>query len=576
MDKIIIANVEYFLVTLFMKKNLHKLHYLLISIFCLSTFCVLCASNYSFLPAPKQAKDSLIHLIHADVMYKKPSDPRATILIGNVKLFHNGTYLDCDSARYYKEENSFDAFGHVKMLQGDTLSLVSDTLYYDGVDEKAQARGNCTMTHRGTKLVTSNLDYDRIYDVGMYLNGGTLYDKDNVLVSDWGQYTPRSREAFFTDNVVLKGYEEDDKKHQRDPKFTLISDTLYYYTDTQIAKIVTPTNITSNDGTFVYGEKGDYDTKRGEGFLLNRSYVIKDMRKIVGDSLYSNKETGISEAYGDVILTDDENLCMLTGGFCKYNQNTGEAVATDQAVAYEYSQKDTLYIHGDTLKMFSFNMNTDSAYHDMHAYHKVRAYRVDLQAVCDSMVTHELDSCTYLYGQPILWNEQQQIFGEEIHIYNNDSTVDWAHIINQAMTIEKIDSMSYNQVSSKEMFAYFKNGEIEHNEAKGNVFVDYYMNEDDGSQIGMNYTETTELKVFMENKKVKRIWMPAATGTIYPIFAIPSEKLYLAGFAWFDYIRPKDKDDIFEWRSKDSKDVLKKTERKTVPIQKLEDLKSRK
>lgn len=533
---------------------------------------MLFATNASVSPAPRQKGDSLIHLLHADVMYKTPLDARATILVGHVKLLHGGTYLDCDSARYYKEDNSFDAFGHVKMIQGDTLTLVSDTLFYDGYDERAKARGHCVMTHRKTKLVASYLDYDRLYDVGMYLNGGTLYDGDNVLVSDWGQYTPGKREAFFTDNVELKVYEETDKKHERDPKFTLVSDTLYYYTDTQIAKIVTPTNITSNDGTFVFGEAGTYDTKRGEGFLLNRSYLIKDMRKIVGDSLYSNKVSGLSEAFGNVILTDDENLCMLTGDYCSYNQNTGEAVATDRAVAYEFSQKDTLYVHADTLKMYSYNMNTDSAYHNMHAYHKVRAYRVDLQAVCDSMVTIQRDSCTYLYGQPILWNEQQQIFGEEIRIYNNDSTIDWAHIINQAMTIEKLDSVSFNQVASKEMFAYFVDGVIEHNEAKGNVFVDYYMDEDDGTRIGMDYTETTELKLYMEDKKVKRIWMPAAKGTIYPPFAIPSDKLYLSGFAWFDYIRPLSKDDLFEWRSKDEKNILKATEKRTVPIQNLDDI----
>ena len=570
-----------------MKKEGRTYREWLIGILCLSVFCMMYASgNSSGYPLseplnvvstmpdnkPRPKNEKLITLIHADLMYKRPTDPRATILFGHVRLFHDGTYLDCDSARYYKEDNSFDAFGHVKMTQADTLTLVSDTLYYDGFDERAKARGHCVMTHRKTKLVTSNLDYDRMYDVGMYVNGGTLYDNNNVLVSDWGQYTPRTREAFFTDNVVLKGYEDDDKKREREPKFTLVSDTLYYYTDTQFAKIVTPTNITSSDGTFVFGQAGNYDTKKGKGWLFDRSYVIKDMRTIIGDSLFSDDATGISEAFGNVVLTDDENLCMLTGDYCLYNNNTGYAMATDRAVAYEYSQKDTLYVHGDTLKMFTFNMNTDSAYHDMHAYHKVRCYRVDLQGVCDSLVVHELDSCTYMYGQPILWNEQQQIFGEEIRIYNNDSTIDWAHIINQAMTIEKLDSASYNQVASKEMFAYFKDGQIEHNEAKGNVYVDYYMNEDDGTRIGMNYTETTELKVFMENKKVKRIWMPAATGTIYPQFAIPSDKKFLDGFAWFDYVRPMSKDDIFDWRSKSEDAMLKKSETKKVPLQRLDNI----
>ena len=93
--------------------------------------------------------------------------------------------------------------------------------------------------------------------------------------------------------------------------------------------------------------------------------------------------------------------------------------------------------------------------------------------------------------------------------------------------------------------------------------------EGDGARIGMNYTETTELKLYLENKKVKKIWMPAATGTMYPALKIPPEKRYLSGFAWFDNIRPVDKDDIFEWRGKSEEQVLKKTETKAVPLQQL-------
>ena len=122
----------------------------------------------------------------------------------------------------------------------------------------------------------------------------------------------------------------------------------------------------TDDGTFIYGIRGDYATKTGEAFLLDRSYVIKDMRKVVGDSLHTDKRTGFSEAFWNAVLTDEENDCMLTGHYCSYDDSTGTAVATDSAVAYEYSQPpDTLYLHGDTLKMFTFNMNTDSVYRDM-------------------------------------------------------------------------------------------------------------------------------------------------------------------------------------------------------------------
>nr|MCR5313254.1 hypothetical protein [Bacteroidaceae bacterium] len=238
-----------------------------------------------------------------------------------------------------------------------------------------------------------------------------------------------------------------------------------------------------------------------------------------------------------------------------------------------YSEKDTLYLHADTLKMVSYNMDTDSAYRDLFAYHKVRMYRVDVQAVCDSMVSHELDSCTYMYGQPILWNEGQQVFGEEIRIYNNDSTIDKIHIVNQATTIEKLDSISYNQIESKEMFCYFKNGALERNEAHNNVSICYFISEDDGTRIGMDYNETSKAIVYMENKKVSKIWMAGSTGTIYPPIEIPKDKRYLSRFAWFDYIRPADKNDIFGWKAKNKNQILKKSETKAVPLQHLDDIK---
>lgn len=527
---------------------------LLLSILCL----LVCTSANAQRRGGARQTDSRIHLIHSDVLYKTPSDPGAEILVGKVKISHEGCVLDCDSARYFRDDNSFDAYGHVKMVQGDTLKLTSDSLFYDGYGLQAHARGKVVLTHRKSRLVTEKLDYDRAYGVGMYIDGGKLYDNDNVLTSDWGQYTPSTHEAYFTDNVQLTN-----------PKFKLVSDKLYYYTDTEVARIVSPTNVTTDDGTFVYGEAGDYDTKHDKAFLLNRSYIIKDMRKIVGDSLHYEKSTGVSEAFGNVIITDDENQCALQGDYCWYEEGTGNALATGRAVAMEYSSPDTMYVHGDTLKMFTYNLDTDSVYHNLHAYYHVRMFRNDVQAVCDSLVSLELDSCTYMYGQPILWNEQQQVFGEEIRVYNNDSTINWVHIMRQAMTIERKDSVSYNQVSSHEMKCYFKDGQLEHNEAQGNVYVVYFMDEDDGARIGMNYTETTELKLYLENKKVKKIWMPAATGTMYPALKIPPEKRYLSGFAWFDNIRPVDKDDIFEWRGKSEEQVLKKTETKAVPLQQL-------
>jgi hypothetical protein len=157
-----------------------------------------------------------------------------------------------------------------------------------------------------------------------------------------------------------------------------------------------------------------------------------------------------------------------------------------------------------------------------------------------------------MYDDPIVWNLSQQLVGDRIDVFLKDSVIDHAHVVNNAFSIEQLrDSVNFNQISSKEMFAYFLNGTIHEAQAKDNVLIIYYPeDESDSTLIGLNYTETTELRIYMENGKMQKIWMPKAEGTLYPMSQIPPEKKHLPGYAWYDYIRPLSKQDIFVWRPK--------------------------
>ena len=171
-----------------------------------------------------------------------------------------------------------------------------------------------------------------------------------------------------------------------------------------------------------------------------------------------------------------------------------------------------------------------------------------------------------MYTDPILWHGEQQLLGEEIKIYMNDSTIDWAHIINQALTVEKKDSIHYNQVSGKEMKAFFIDGDMRLVEVNGNVLVVYYpVEEKDSSLIMMNYSEGGLLKMYLKERRMERgVFVGKTTGTAYPLDQIPPDKSRLPSFVWFDYIRPLNKEDIFEWRAKKAGEVLKKSDRKPV------------
>lgn len=529
---------------------------LVVSVLCLFGFCLLAQVRPAKKGEQKPAK-SKVYLLHSDVLKKSPlnPDPDAQILIGNVAFRHDSVYMYCDSACFYEKTNSLEAFDNVKMVQGDTLFLYGDYLFYDGNTQIAQVRYNVRMENKNTTLLTDSLNYDRIYNLGYYFDGGTLMDEENVLTSEWGEYSPATKISVFNYDVKLVN-----------PKFTLTSDTLRYSTATKIANILGPSDIVS-DANHIYSELGFYNTQIGQAELLDRSVLTNEGKRLIGDSLFYDRVKGYGEAFDNVIMTDTVNKNMLTGDYCYYNELTKYAFATKKAVVVDYSQGDSLFMHADTLQMYTYYLNTDSMFRETRAYHKVRMYRADVQGVCDSLVFSSKDSCLTMYYNPILWNNNQQLLGEKIMIYMNDSTIDWAHIQNQALSVEQLDSTSYNQVTGKEMKAWFQGGEMRKVDVIGSVRLVYYPMESDSTLIGMNVSETSLLNMFLENRKMKKMIMsPKSNGTLYPMLQRPPEKMKLDNFVWFDYIRPLDKEDIFEWRGKKAGQELKKSNRSAVPL----------
>lgn len=504
----------------------------------------------------RTAPDKRVYLVHADELrYNQYQNGDAQVLTGHVHFRHVGANLYCDSANFFQQTNSFEAFGHVRMVQGDTLSLTSDYAYYDGNEQIAQARYNVVLKHRKTTLYTDSLDYDRMYSFGNFFEGGKLVDNGSTLTSDWGEYHTDSKMAMFYYDVRL-----------RNKKFYLTTDSLFYDTRLSRAHIVGPSNITSGS-SHIYSEDGYYNTKTEMSELFGRSVMKDKGRSLVGDSVYYDSKNGLSHAYSNVVYVDSVNKNKMTGDYCEYNEETGYAMTTKRAVAIDYSQRDSLYMHADTFKVFTFNINTDSVYRKIHAYNKVRAYRVDVQAVCDSLVYNSQDSCMTMYRDPIVWNNGQQLFGEEIRAYMKDSTIDHVHVVGQAFSVEQLaDSVHFNQVSSKEMMALFNKGEVYETNATGNVLIVYYpMDDSDSTLIGLNYTETPKLRMFLEKRKMKKIWMEKPTGVLYPMTQIPPSKFFLPGYAWFDYIRPLNRDDIFNWRGKKEGQELKEQVHRTAP-----------
>lgn len=488
------------------------------------------------------------------------------ILVGNVRITHDGMVLTCDSAVIYEASNSFLAYGRVHMTQGDTLSLTGDSLYYDGTTEFAKVFDDKEVVFRHGKMTiyTPILNYNRLEDRGFYDVGGRIVDGKAVLTSMNGEYHTDTKTADFTNDVLLINNGKD----------SLLTDKLHYDTNTKWAHAMGPSNIFS-DGNTIYTEDGHYNTETGKAMMYDRPQFFNKGRKLEADSLHYDKDTKRSYAYDNVYFFDPKNNSILTGEYGWYDEEKGEAMCTRNAVAKDFSNvEDTLFIHGDTLRLYTYNQKTDSAYRVLYGYNHVRAYRKDMQMVCDSLCFVSKDSCLTLYKDPIAWSETRQILGEEMQIYLNDSTVDSVYVNRQAMMIEQLsDTTLYNQVAGTLMRCFFDNGELREFWVDGNGQVVNYPMEKDSTYLYLNYIESSKFRAYMENKRLNRmVGFPSPKGTTYPLGMAPPERTKLTGFAWFDWIRPKDKDDIFEWRSKGDGNKLKEMPRRNAPMQTLQRL----
>lgn len=550
------------------------------------------------IPSADRNDPNRVFLERADEL-KATSMTDYQILVGNVEFRREGMFMYCDSAHFYDKTGSFDAFGNVRMEQGDTLFVYADTLNYDNPMRKAVLIAapwkKVRLINRDVTLETDIFNYDLEEDLGYYEVGGTLTDRQNRLSSIEGEYSPSTKEAVFRQNVHLTSRSEKDT-------LEIFTDNLYYNTLTHIAEMSTDSRVINRDGT-IYTTNGIYNTESTQAELFDRSIVeTKKGNTLTGDTLYYNRNTGLGEAFGNIEINDTTNRMMMTGDYGFINELIDSAFVTGRARAIEYSSSDTLFLHGDTIRAFRIinlikktvpsadtatvrptemiDETTDTILQSdqevqspdsaimtppqtviemdtievpdtiryVIAAPRVKFYRKDIQGLCDSMTFVSHDSIIYMNRRPIIWSENRQIFGDIITLHLNDSTVDWAHLPQNGFMSELIEEGYFNQLSGKEMYATFRDRQLRHLDVNGNVMAITFPEENDSTINKMMNIETSFLAADFRNNNIERMKLWSETnGTVTPLYLAKKSAMYLKDFKWFDIFRPTSPDDIFNF-----------------------------
>lgn len=497
------------------------------------------------IPDANRYQQGKVFLEHADVwsFQKQPGVEDADqyqVLVGNVVFRKSDMYMYCDSAHFYEQTNSFDAFSNVRMEQGDTLFVYADELNYDGYEELAVLYANAgkkvRLINRDVELETDVFNYSLAEERGYYEAGGKLSDSQNTLTSLQGEYYPNTKDANFYLDVEVNSLNGADT-------LQMFTDSLNYNTGTHVAELIAKTLIINKDGEII-STSGTYNTETGLADLYKRSLVKTNRgNTLTGDTLFYNRTLNFGEAFGNMILTDSARKSSLHGDYGFYDDNADSAFVTGRALAKEYSSGDTLYMHGDTIYAY---IDKEDSTRVMNVYHKVRFYRSDLQGICDSISSTERDSTMYLFRHPVVWNENKQVFGNVIHVHFNDSTVDYAKLPEFGFMAEHIDEDCFQQMSALQMTAWFNDSTIRHLYAEGNVMLIMFPVEKDSTYNKFAYVESSVMDAWFLNNDIERVlFTPETSAKVTPLYLAKKGSYFLQKFAWYEDIRPTSPEDVF-------------------------------
>jgi len=486
-----------------------------------------------------------IELLNADVSeFDQDVNPRATRLIGHVKFKHENVVMTCDSAYLYREDNKLEAFNNIRITQGDTLTLTGRRLIYSGNSSLANVYEDVVLKDRKMTLTTDQLDYDMSQNLASYREGAKIVDGENTLTSILGNYYSKSYDFYFRNDVVLLN-----------PRYKMTCDTLRYNSVNKISYFLGPTFIFSDNNT-IYCENGWYNTIDQTSFFQKNSYLETQGQLLRGDSVLYDRVSGIGKVYGNVSIYDSTNKVAISGDYGEHHELTDSSWVTGRALLTQYYENDTMSLHADTLMAIGFKNKDDSLKKErnLFAFHRVKLYKPDLQASCDSLVYYRPDSTIRLYKEPLLWSGANQLVADSVTIQTENDQISKMYLVNNAFIAsyadsindKTIDSLRFNQIRGKIMTGFFHENQMYRIEVAGNGQTIYYAKDKNQKNFSVNRADCSDMVILVDSNKVKSITLlNAPDGTLYPIKELSVAELRLKGFIWMDQKRPKTKEDIF-------------------------------
>jgi lipopolysaccharide export system protein LptA len=466
-----------------------------------------------------------------------------------VHFIHKGINMWCDKAIYYEDQDYIEAFSNVILKQGDSINMVAKYLEYSGKTQLAYAKGDVILTEPQSTLTTDKLYFDRTRQIAYFnTKGKVVRDSSGTITSQVGRYYMSAQKYQFTKDVVLVN-----------PEYTLNTERLDFYTENGHAYLFGPSTIIGETSK-VYCERGFYNTNNDTGHFERNAKIDYVNRTVEGDSLYFDRNKNFASATNNITVTDTINNSIAKGHYAEVWRAKDSMFITKRALAITVQEKDSVYMHADTLMVTGKPDNRIT-----RAYYNARLYKTDIAGKSDSIHVNHKTGLTQMLNlsrfsstdafatarKPVLWNLGNQMTGDTIHLISNVKTekLDSLRVFNNAFIVSK-DTLSddgFNQIKGQRLIGLFRDNELYNVDIIKNAEVIYYSRNAENELAGINKSKSGSINIQIEEQAMQEIRLiNQIDGELFPESKFPKSGRRLRGFDWRGEERPASIEDLFK------------------------------
>ncbi|MDR3227234.1 MAG: hypothetical protein LBT56_06145, partial [Prevotellaceae bacterium] len=376
---------------------------------------------FTFINDVAMKNDSII-LVCDTMLYDTHND--ITTFIGNTKAW-NGNNLILSDYGWYKPNENQISFSNNTYVQSATQEIWADSVCFDDKTKNAELFRDVQMIDTTQNIIIFGdkaLINDNYETVIITENPAALYytvAKTPEQLSDTTYLIADTICSLFQKVQIKKDCDTCKIIQIKDTATTQISvkdtvnknifeqDTISKNTnlnDTTLQNVIIQDTTIQN----ILQDTISKNTILNDTILQN--IIIQDTatKNILQDTISKNilqDTTTQSIALPDTV---SKNITIQDTATKNILQNTTSKNITRNVKLQNPSQMDS--IPQSTQDTVSKNVIiSDTTVRNVFAYHNVKIFKSDFQALCDSLIYHSVDSTTYMYHTPILWNDSTQI-----------------------------------------------------------------------------------------------------------------------------------------------------------------------